>query len=392
MTDSELLAQARQAYREGRPAEARRLVEGVLRAEPSNVDALLLAADIYRVDNPSLAPKVYAQAAKLAPGRPEVPAGMAELYYAQGDAARCDQCLDAVIDLDPEYLRSFYYAAMRAAVQAVHAQGEAARDARWDFYEAIVAAYQRAQERYAVSPLVSYNMARLLVLFGEFELAKQAYQRCLDLDPEMTEAYAGMAEASLLLEQYEETIEWCALVEGGTWRTAGEEHNPDWVAAHYAAGNLSVAHAYRVEAKARLWLGQFEPMALAIRRAAEMEPWNSGDLYHDILDEQVKLGRALLENEQVVDAIKVLRTGVDIAQRMNYPALFLWLAEAYLAHALLLQAHDRSKAEAALERASQIVREPPVPLPPEARAAWKDLEARLKLEDKPSGPFGFLRR
>ncbi len=391
-TISASVEQARQLYQSGKLAEARQAIEAALRAEPNHVDALLLAAQIYRVENPPIAFKVYARVAQLAPQRPEAPAGLALLYHEQGDVAHCDKCLDATIDLDPDYLRTRYYAAMHQAAQAVREQGESARDRMVDFYDSIAAAYQRAVERHAISPLVAFNLGRILFVLGEPGLARDAYKRALDLDPEMTEAYAGMAEAAYALEEFEEAVGWCQLVEGRTWLVSGDLNDPQWVAARAAAGDLSLAGVYAVEAKAHLWMGQFEEMTQALRRAAEMEPWNSGRLYQSMLDEHVRLGRALLDNHQLPEAIKVLEVGRDLAGRMEYPALFLWLAEAYLAQALACQeAKDRKQAEAWLDRASEIIKHPPVNVPAEARPAWDHLKARLTLGDKPS-PFGFLKR
>lgn len=383
---------ARQSYARGDLAQARQAVESVLRAEPNNLDALLLAADLYRRDNPQVAYQVYMRAAQLAPQRPEAPAGLALVCHEQGDVPRCDKFLDVAIDLDPEYLRVRHYAGMAAAAQAARLHAPSERDKMLDFYDSIAAAYQRAVKRYPVSPLVAYNLARVLFVLGEPELARQSYQRSMDLDPEMTEAYAGMAEASLALEQYQEAVGWCELVAGRTWLVTGDQNDPAWVAARAAAGHLSLAGTYRVEAKAHLWMGQFEPMTQAIRRAAEIEPWNSGDLYRDLLDEHVKLGQALLENQQISDAIHVLEAGRDMAETMQYHELFLWLAKAYLAQALACHAaKDRQRAEDWLARARDIVQHPPVPVPAEAAAAWADLKSRLTLGDKPS-TFGFLKR
>lgn len=386
------LEQVRQLFQSGNLAEARQAIEAALRAEPNNIEALLLAAEIYRKENLPVAFKVYARVAQLAPQRPEAPAGLALLYHDQGDEAHCDKCLDAAIDLDPEYLRARYYAGMAAAAQAVRDQGESARDKLVDFYDSIAAAYQRAAERHAISPLVAFNLGRILFVLGEPALARDAYKRALDLDPEMTEAYAGMAEASYALEEFEEAVGWCQLVAGRTWLVTGDLNDPKWVAARAAAGDLSLAGVYAIEAKAHLWMGQFEEMTQALRRAAEMEPWNSGDLYRSMLDEHVRLGRALLENNQLPEAMQVLQVGRDLAERMEYHALFLWLAEAYLAQALIHhQAKERKEADAWLERARELVNRPPVNIPADARPAWDNLKSRLTLGDKPS-PFGFLKR
>lgn len=386
------LEQAHQLYRSGNLTEARQAVESILKTEPNNIDALLLAAEIYRAQNPKIAFQVYARVAQLAPQRPEAPAGLALLYHEQGDPARCDRALDATIDLDPEYLRARYYSGMAAAAQAAREQGASARDKMVDFYDSIAAAYQRAVERHAISPLVAFNLGRVLFVLGEPALARDAYKRALDLDPEMTEAYAGMAEASYALEEFEEAVGWCQLVEGRTWLVTGDLNDPNWVAARAAAGDLSLAGVYAVEAKAHLWMGQFEEMTQALRRAAEMEPWNSGNLYRSMLDEHVRLGRALLENNQLPEARQVLEVGRDLAERMEYHALFLWLAEAYLAQALIHhQAKERKEAEAWLERARELVNRPPVNIPADARADWDNLKSRLTLGDKPS-PFGFLKR
>jgi tetratricopeptide (TPR) repeat protein len=115
-------------------------------------------------------------------------------------------------------------------------------------------------------------------------------------------------------------------------------------------------------------------------------------MYVDVLDEHVKLGKALLENKQITDAIKVLEVGRDLAERMKYHRLFLWLAQAYLVQAQASQAaQDRKKAEEWLANAASIVNHPPVPVPEEARATWAELKSRLTLGDK-SSVFGFLRK
>lgn len=384
------LNSARRLYAEGDAQAARKVVEDVLRAEPANVDALLLAAELYRLDNPPVAFKVYARVVQLAPHRPEAPAGLALLYHEQGNVARCDQCLDASLDLDPEYLRRCHYAGMVEAARAAREHAES-RQAMLDFYDSVAAAYQRAAGRYAISPLVSFNLARVLLVLGEPELAEKACTRCLELDPDMTEAYAGMVEVSFALERYEQAVEWAKLLEGRSWPVTGDTNDPHWMTDRAAAGDLSLGFVYLVQAKAHLWLGQFDRLVQAIRRAVEMEPWNSAAWYNDLLDEHVKLGKALLENNQLSDAIRVLEAGRDVAIRMNYHTLFVWLAEAYLAQALAYrEAGDRAHAEAWLARVNDLIAQPPVPAPAEASPAWADLKARLPEEDHRL--FGFLRR
>jgi tetratricopeptide (TPR) repeat protein len=380
---------ARQQCRAGDLQAARQLVEEVLRAEPSNIDALLLAAEVYRLGgNGQLASKVYARVGQLDPQRPEAPAGMALLYYEQGQPERCDQCLDAALDLDPSYLRCRHYAGMAAARQV-----EGKDDKMVDFYARMAAAYQRAIERYPASPMLAFNLARVLFVLGEPELAGKAYEHCLHVNPDMTEAYAGMAQVSFQLERYEDAVGWCKLLEGRTWTVMeGDPDDPGWMSARAAAGELSLGLAYLVQAKAHLWMGQFEETGQAIRRAVEMEPWNSAEWYADFLDEHVKLGRALMENRQLPEAIQVLESGRDVAARLEYHRLFLWLAQAYAAQAAVCrQAKDEAQAKSYAARAREILAKPPVPLPPDARPAWDKLKERVAAEDS-SGLFGFLRR
>ncbi len=382
---------ARQFQRDGNLPKARQVIESVLRAEPNNIEAMLLAAELYAPDSPHVAFKIYTRLAQIAPQRPEAPAGLAWLYHNQGDTPHSDQCLDAAIELDPEYLRTRYYADMAAAVRLIITQGEGARTQVMDFYDSIAAAYQRAVKRYPDSPLTAFNLGRILFVLGEVELAGQAYQRCLALDGEMTAAYGCMVEISFMLEQYEQAIEWGNMIEGHSWLVNGDANDPEWMTARTAAGDLSLGRVYCIQAKAYLWMGQFELMAQTIRRAAETEPWISDDLYRDILDEHVKLSKALLENKQTIEAMNVLEAGHDIARRMKYHQLFLWLAEAYLAHALALhEAKDRKKAEIWLAQASELVKHPPVPVPPQAGAAWNNLKSRLTLGK--TSPLDFLRK
>ncbi|MBN1889596.1 MAG: tetratricopeptide repeat protein [Thermoflexales bacterium] len=380
---------ARQRCRAGDLQTARQLIEDVLRTEPSNVDALLLAAEVYRLGgNLQLASKVYARVGQLDPQRPEAPAGLALLYYEQGQAERCEQCLDATLDLDPVYLRRRYYSHMAAARQS---GGKG--DKMVDFYARIAAAYQRLIERYPASPLLAFNLARVLFALGEPELAAEAYGRCLHVDPDMTEAYAGMAQVSLVLERYEDAVGWCKLLEGRTWAvTGGDPDDPDWMSTRAADGELSLGQAYLVQAKAHLWMGQFEETGQAIRRAVEMEPWNSAEWYADFLEEHIKLGRALMDNKQLPEAIQVLESGRDVAERLEYHRLFLWLAQAYAAQAAACrEAKDEAQAKSYAARAREILAKPPVPVPPDARAAWDKLKERVSAEDS-SGLFGFLRR
>jgi tetratricopeptide (TPR) repeat protein len=385
------LDSARRLYGDGDVQAARKIVEDVLRVEPANVGALLLAAEWYRPDNPAVAFKVYARVAQLAPQRPEAPAGLALLYHEQGDVARCDQCLDASLDLDPEYLRRRHYAGMVEAAGAALLHAEGAPDPMLGFYDSVVAAYQRAVGRYAISPLVSFNLARVLLVLGEPELAEKACARCLELDPDMTEAYAGMVEVAFALEKYDQAVEWAAMLEGRSWPVTGDANDPHWMTSRAAGGDLSLGFVYLVQAKAHLWLGQFDCVVQAIRRAVEMEPWNSAAWYTDLLDEHIRLGKALLENSQLSDAVRVLGAGRDVAVRMNYHKLFLWLAEAYLAQALAYrEAADRAQADAWLARVNELIAQPPVPVPAEASPAWTDLKARLP--EDPHRLFGFLRR
>jgi hypothetical protein len=133
-------------------------------------------------------------------------------------------------------------------------------------------------------------------------------------------------------------------------------------------------------------------MTEAMRRAAEMAPWNSGQVYTDMLNELVKRGRTLLQNKKIPDAIKTLEVGRDLAGRMKYSTLFLWLAEAYWAQAKTYSAAERAKADKWLQRANDIVQNAPAFIPPEEQAAWDNLKVRLTPDEKSRGMFGFLRK
>jgi tetratricopeptide (TPR) repeat protein len=245
----------------------------------------------------------------------------------------------------------------------------------------IVLAFDRAVERPDVSPLATYNLGRLLLALGALSAASQAYERTLDLDPEMAEAFAGMGELEFLQGRFAECLEWFDEARRRQWMltATGSLYDRDRMTQRIASGDMTMSQVERYAARALVRLGQPIEANRMMQSAIEWQPWDIDGVRRDIVNEYLVMGQAVQEYQGVEAAIRTWESAQETARQANVHELFLQLGQAYLQMALQArELKDRQKMMAWLERARNMADAPPVAISPDAAPAWNELRAAIK--------------
>ena len=369
---SERLEQARQLIGQGREAEALAAVEAVLRADSSNVEALILISELYgRLGKHQFSVQAAARAAQLSPNDVDAVLRLAAAYQRLGDLEKCDRCLDVAVTHDPDWLRAQFFQSIKSAGDV----DENSLPGR------VVLAFDRAGERPDAPPHLTYNLGRLLFALGAYHAARQAYERALDQDPEMAEAFAAVGELDFIQGQFAQCLEWFNEARRCQWvdKTTGALYDRERMSQKIASGDMTMSQVDRYAARALLRLSQYVEANRMMQSAIEWQPWDIDGVRRDMVGEYLVMGQAAQEYEGTEAATKIWESAQETARQANAHELFLQLGQAYVqlaAHAR--DQKDRQRMAAWLERARNIAESPPVNVPPEAMSAWNELRAAVK--------------
>ena len=369
---SDGLTLARQLGQQGRIPEALAAVESVLRSDASNVEALILVSDLYgKLGKHQTSVQAAARAVQINPANMEAVVNLAAAYHRLGDLDKCDRCLDMVVAREPSGLRAGFF-------QLIKITGDVEENS---LVGRVVLAFDRVAEKADVSPLVTYNMGRLLLALGALDAACQAYERVLDQDPEMAEAFASRGEIEFLQGRFDHCLEWFDEARRCRWTETSTDSLFDskGMVQKIASGDMTLSQVDRYAARALVRLGRLVEANGMIQSAIEWQPWDIDGVRRDIVGEYIAMGQAAQTQQGIEAAIKIWESAQEIAQQANVHRLFLQLGQAYVQMAMQARDRkDRQKMAAWLERVRTIIETPPVAIPPEAISAWNELRAAAK--------------
>ncbi len=369
---SERLELARQLIRQGREAEALAAVESVVRADASNVEALMLISKLYgSLGKHQFSLQAALRAAQLAPESVEAMLCLARAYHHLGDMEKCDRCLSVAVSRDPAWLRAQFFQQIKAAGDV----DENSLPGR------VVLVFDQVAEQPDALPFVAYNLGRLLLALGARHAARQAYERACEQDPEMAEAFAGVGELEFMEGRFEQCLEWFDEARRCRWVKTKTDllFDREQMTQSVAAGDMTQGQVDRYAARALARLGRFIEANRMMQSAIEWQPWDIDSVRRDIVGEYLAVGQAIQAQQGLEAAIKIWEAAQETARQANAHELFLQLGRAYLQMAA--QAYDqkdRHQMAMWLERARNLVDAPPAAIPPEAAPAWDELRAAVK--------------
>jgi tetratricopeptide (TPR) repeat protein len=379
---TESLATARQMIEDGRDAQALATVESILRSDALNVEALVLASDLYvRLGRPKVGVQAAMRAAQLDPNNMEAMLVMATAYYHLRDLDQCDRCLDTAVARAPDWMRAEFYQRIKAAGDV----DENSLDGH------VVLAFDRVSQQLGASPHLLLNMGRLLFALGAFDAARRAYEKAIDLDPDMAEPYACIGEIEFVREHYDRSLEWLDEARRCQWtRAATGSFNRELVTLRIASGDMTLAQVDRYIARALVHQGRFVEANQTLQSAIEWQPWDTDGVRREFVNEYLARGEWVREQQDVEAAIELWESVQDTAQQSNIHELFLRLGQAYVEAAMRArEKDDRTRMMDWLNRARSLVESPPVTIPPEATGQWSDL--RLAVKQAIGRGSGFLK-
>jgi tetratricopeptide (TPR) repeat protein len=175
-----LMALAAEHQKAGRLEEAERIYRGVLRGNPTNVDALrLLALIAVHADRPEDAENLLRQAIGIAPDYLLAILDLGRVYKEQDRYGEALECFDRALALDPDQPQTLY---LRAATLA-----------RASFTREAVETYRRclAQRPAHIGALL--GLGHVLNAAGDNDGAVASYRACIREAPDSGEAYWSLA-------------------------------------------------------------------------------------------------------------------------------------------------------------------------------------------------------
>jgi len=370
--ETDALAMARQLIQKGQNAEALAAVEVALRADASNVEAAILASDLYlKLGKPQFSVQAAMRAAQLDPDNIEAMLKLATAYHRLNDLDKCDRCLNIAVAREPSWMRAQFYQNIKLAgdVDENSLEGH------------VVLAFDQAAQQPDVSPHVWLNMGRLLFALGAMDAARQAYERAVDLDPDVAEAYACIGEVEFLQNRFAQCLEWFEEARRCRWMqtTTGLLFNRERMAQRIASGDMTLSQVDRYIARALVRQAQFVEANQAMQSALEWQPWDADNVRREFVNEYLATGEVIQEQQGIEAAIEVWESVQGTARQANIYELFLQLGHAYAQAAMRAREKgDRGRMLDWLNRARNLVEAPPVAIPPEAANAWNELRQAVK--------------
>lgn len=192
------LARAAAAASKGQLAKARQLVDGELRAEPRDPDALVLSAEVdLKAREAERALSHWRRAAEIEPGA-RTAFGLARSEWAREDFAAAAPHLEATLRANPEHVGSKILAA------------ELAWERQYDekkalgLLDAVTSRPELASPRELV--LAYTLMGNVHLGRSRVSLAENAYGQALKLEPKAAGALKGLGEALFRAGRYSEAL------------------------------------------------------------------------------------------------------------------------------------------------------------------------------------------
>jgi tetratricopeptide (TPR) repeat protein len=353
-------------------AEAQSAIESVLRVDASNLEALLLISEVYgRLGKHQFSVQAALRVAKLDSNNMEAVLALAAAYHRAGDVDKCDKCFDVLVERAAAWLRARFF-------QQLAAGGDVDENS---LPGRVVLAFHRSVEQTDVLPLATYNLGRLLFALKAFDLARQAYERTLELDPEMAEPYACIGELEFLRDQFQPCLEWLDEARRCQWMhtKTGLLFNRATMAQRIAAGDMTLGQVDRYAARALVRVGQFVEASRMMQSACEWQPWDVDGVRQEVAGEYLVVGQSLQEQQGIEAAIEVWESARELARQAKFHDLFLQLGHAYVQAAMAArEKQDRGQMLDWMNRARNLAETPPIAITPEVADAWNELRTLTK--------------
>ncbi|MBN1202292.1 MAG: protein kinase [Anaerolineae bacterium] len=233
---------------------------------------------------------------------------LAEIYRnIDEDNDEADDATIEAIHADPDLVYAVLYE------DIVHSLGEP------DVYENYISLFRRAAEEKPGAPTY-FNLGQVLSLdAAREEDSIAAYETALELDPDYSPAYMGLASLLIELGQVSDAI---PLLEQATYRFFPTLPPGDW---HKANTVYQRPHAFLALAVAYAQIGEFENSAIATCTVRDLDPDALEEDINELLGAYVQAAQDWIAEDEHLRAYKFLNQIIPLAAYWGKVEVFMLL-------------------------------------------------------------------